>query len=201
MNGKSIDWYSANLIELFLIESDTCGQEVPCMGARRKLSFRRLPPMATLPELDRLDRRILDILQREGRISMTELGERIGLSTSPVAERVRRLERTGVITGWHARVDPRAVNRGMLVFVEITLSAKSGEIFDQVRRALLHMDEVLECHLVSGSFDYLVKARLSGMEDYRGLLGDILRQIPVPCQSHSYVVMEEVKETTVLGLG
>jgi Lrp/AsnC family leucine-responsive transcriptional regulator len=157
--------------------------------------------MATPPDLDRLDRRILDILQREGRISMTELGERIGLSTSPVAERVRRLERARVITGWYARVDPRAVNRGMLVFVEITLSAKSGEIFDQVKRALLHMNEVLECHLVSGSFDYLVKARLSGMEDYRGLLGDILRQIPVPCQSHSYVVMEEVKETSVLELG
>jgi Lrp/AsnC family leucine-responsive transcriptional regulator len=130
--------------------------------------------MATPPDLDRLDRRILDILQREGRISMTELGERIGLSTSPVAERVRRLERERVITGWYARVDPRA---------------------------LLHMNEVLECHLVSGSFDYLVKARLSGMEDYRGLLGDILRQIPVPCQSHSYVVMEEVKETSVLELG
>ena len=150
------------------------------------------------PELDRLDRRILDILQREGRISMTELGERIGLSTSPVAERVRRLERTRVITGWHARIDPRAVNRGMLVFVEITLSAKSGEIFEQVRRALTHMPEVLECHLVSGSFDYLVKARLAGMADYRGLLADILKQMPVPCQSHSYVVMEEIKESAVL---
>ena len=155
---------------------------------------------AALDRLDRLDRRILEILQREGRLSMTELGQRIGLSTSPVSERVRRLERAGVITGYHARIDPRAVGKGMLVFVEITLSSKSGEIFDQVRRALLQQGDVIECHLVSGSFDYLVKARLSGMEDYRGLLGDILRQIPVPCQSHSYVVMEEVKETTVLDL-
>jgi Lrp/AsnC family leucine-responsive transcriptional regulator len=153
-----------------------------------------------MTDLDRLDRRILDALQREGRLSMTELGQRIGLSTSPVSERVRRLERSGVITGYHARIDPRVVGKGMLVFVEITLSSKSGDIFDQVRRALQQQADVLECHLVSGSFDYLVKARLSGMEDYRRLLGDILRQIPVPCQSHSYVVMEEVKETTVLDL-
>lgn len=86
----------------------------------------------------------------------------------------------------------------MPAFVEITLSAKSSEIFEQVRRALTHMPEVLECHLVSGSFDYLVKARPAGMADYRGLLADILKQMPVPCQSHSCVVMEEIKESTVL---
>jgi Lrp/AsnC family leucine-responsive transcriptional regulator len=86
----------------------------------------------------------------------------------------------------------------LLVFVEITLSAKSGDVFDQVRQALLLMPEVMECHLVSGSFDYLVKARLSEMAQYRNLLADILKCIPVPSQSHSYVVMEEVKETTAL---
>ena len=104
-----------------------------------------------MPELDRIDRRILDILQREGRISMTELGERIGLSTSPCAERVRRMERNGVITGYHARVDPKALGRNLLVFVEITLSAKSADVFDEVRKALLHMPEVMECHLVSAA--------------------------------------------------
>jgi len=155
---------------------------------------------ADMAELDRLDRRILDILQREGRISMTELGERIGLSTSPCAERVRRMERHGVITGYHARVDPKALGRSLLVFVEITLSAKSGEVFDEVRQALSLMPAVMECHLVSGSFDYLVKARLGEMAEYRDLLGDILKHIPVPCQSHSYVVMEEVKETTALAV-
>jgi Lrp/AsnC family leucine-responsive transcriptional regulator len=79
-----------------------------------------------MPELDRIDRRILDILQREGRIFMMELGERIGLSTSPCAERVRRMERHGVITGYHVRVDPKALGRPSLVFVESTLSAESG---------------------------------------------------------------------------
>lgn len=151
-----------------------------------------------MPALDRTDRRILDVLQRHGRMSMTELGEKIGLSTSPCAERVKRLERSGVITGYHARVAPQALGRSLLVFVEITLAQKSGEVFDRVRKELLGMPEVMECHLVSGSFDYLVKARLHNMSEYRDLLGDILARVSVPAQSHSYVVMEEVKETSFI---
>lgn len=151
-----------------------------------------------MPDLDRTDRKILDILQREGRVSMTDLAQRIGLSTSPCAERVRRMERDGVIVGYHARVAPRALGKTLLVFVEITLAAKSGEVFDQVRNELLHVPDVQECHLVSGSFDYLVKARLGGMDEYRSLLGDILKKLPVAAQSHSYVVMEELKESLVL---
>ena len=145
-------------------------------------------------ELDRIDRKILSILQAQGRISNTELAQQIGLSMSPCSERVRRLERGGVITGYHARVDPAAVGRELLVFVEITLSSKSAEVFDKVRAELQLMPQVQECHLVSGSFDYLVKARLAGMDEYRSLLGDILKKLPVPAQSHSYVVMEKVKE-------
>jgi Lrp/AsnC family leucine-responsive transcriptional regulator len=151
-----------------------------------------------MPDLDRTDRKILDILQREGRIAMTDLAQRIGLSTSPCTERVRRMERDGVIVGYHARVAPRALGKTLLVFVEITLAAKSGEVFDQVRNELLHVPDVQECHLVSGSFDYLVKARLGGMDEYRSLLGDILKKLPVAAQSHSYVVMEELKESLVL---
>lgn len=148
--------------------------------------------------LDRTDRKILDILQREGRLAITELAQRVGLSTSPCSERVKRLEKSGVITGYHARVSPEALGKSLLVFVEIKLSSKSGEVFDKVKKELLHMPEVLECHLVSGGFDYLVKARLRGMGEYRHLLGDILKKLPVPAESHSYVVMEEVKETLVL---
>ena len=153
-----------------------------------------------MTELDRIDRKILDILQRQGRISMTELAEQIGLSTSPCSERVKRLERDKVITGYHAKVDPAALGKTLLVFVEITLSSKSGDVFDKVRQELLHLPEVMECHLVSGSFDYLVKARLSGMSEYRHLLGDILKKLPVAAESHSYVVMEEIKETLMLAV-
>jgi len=148
-----------------------------------------------MTELDRMDRKILDILQRDGRISMTDLAQQIGLSTSPCSERVKRMERAGVISGYQARVSPKALGKSLLVFVEITLSSKSAEVFDKVREELLHVPDVQECHLVSGSFDYLVKARLGGMDEYRSLLGDLLKKLPVTAQSHSYVVMEEVKES------
>ena len=151
-----------------------------------------------MSELDRIDLKILDLLQHHGRMSMTELGERVGLSTSPCSERVRRLERQRVITGYHARIDPRALGRTLLVFVEITLAEKSKSIFEAVRREIEHVPEVIECHLVSGSFDYLVKARLAAMADYRELLGSLLDKLPVAAQSHSYVVMEEVKDSPVL---
>ena len=152
-------------------------------------------------KLDRIDRAILEELQRDGRLPITELAQRVGLSTSPCSERVRRLEREKVILGYHARVDPEALGRGLLVFVELTLSSKSSQTFEAVRQALLLEPRVIECHLISGSFDYLVKARLSAMREYRDLLGQILRQIPVPAQSNSYVVMEEVKESLVLPVG
>jgi len=147
-----------------------------------------------MTNIDRIDRKILDALQREGRLPMTELAQRIGLTTSPCTERVKRLEREGVIEGYHARVNPEALGRTLLVYVELTLSSKSAQIFDAVRQSLLLEPRVLECHLISGSFDYLLKVRLTAMREYRELLGSILRQIPVPAQSNSYVVMEEIKE-------
>lgn len=153
-----------------------------------------------MTDLDRIDRKILDILQRQGRISMTELAEQIGLSTSPCSERVKRMEREGVITGYHAHLSPKALGKSLLVFVEIKLASKSGDVFDQVRNELLHVPEVQECHLVSGSFDYLVKARLRGMSEYRHLLGDILKKLPVAAESHSYIVMEEIKESLAIAL-
>lgn len=153
-----------------------------------------------MTDLDRIDLKILDILQRQGRISMTDLAQQIGLSTSPCSERVRRMERDGVITGYHARIDPQAIGKALLVFVEITLSSKSGDVFDKVKQELLDLPEVMECHLVSGSFDYLVKARLRAMSEYRHLLGELLRRLPVTAESHSYVVMEEVKESLYLSL-
>lgn len=146
-------------------------------------------------ELDKIDRRILRTLQEDGRISFTELGDRVGLSTSPCTERVRRLERNGVITGYHARLDPQLVGAGLLVFVEISLAYKSGDIFEDFRDAALRLPNVLECHLVSGEFDYLIKARISEMASYRKLLGSTLLTMPHVRDSKSYIVMEEIKET------
>src|SRR5690554_4963936 len=125
-------------------------------------------------ELDRIDRHILRELQAEGRLAFTELGERVGLSTTPCTERVRRLEREGVIMGYSARLNPEHLNASLLVLVEIRLSYKSGDIFEEFRRAVLKLPHVLECHLVSGDFDYLTKPRIDAMEPYRKLLGPIL---------------------------
>lgn len=119
--------------------------------------------------LDRIDRMILDILQREGRIAISELASRVNLY-HPRSERVKRLERDGIIMGYYARLNPAYVDRNLLVFLEIKLSAKSGDVFDQVARDLVEIPEVLECHLISGEFDYLVKARLKEMSAYRRLL-------------------------------
>lgn len=149
-------------------------------------------------EFDKIDRKILRVLQDEGRISFTELGERVGLSTTPCTERVRRLERDGVITGYHARLDPQHVKATLLVFVEISLAYKSGDIFEEFRRAALRLPNVLECHLVSGDFDYLLKARISEMASYRKLLGSTLLTMPHVRESKSYIVMEEIKETLSL---
>jgi Lrp/AsnC family transcriptional regulator, leucine-responsive regulatory protein len=153
-----------------------------------------------MPELDRIDRKILTILQREARISMTDLAREVGLSATPVTERVKRLERERVILGYHARLDPEALGMRILVFVELRLAQKSSEIFDSVKRELAHVPEVLECHLVAGEFDYLIKARISDMRDYRDLLGRILLKLPMAIESRSYVVMEEIKESYVLAL-
>lgn len=148
--------------------------------------------------LDKLDRHILRILQQEGRISMKDLGERVGLSVTPCIERVKRMERDGVIHGYYARVDPGALGAKLLVFVEITLNQKSASAFEQFRREVLRIPQVQECHLVSGEFDYLIKARIHEMAEYRKLLGDMLLELPGAAQSKSYVVMEEIKETLVL---
>ena len=126
-------------------------------------------------KLDRIDRMILDILQNEGRIAISELASRVSLSTTPCSERVKRLEREGIIMGYHARLNPKHLDRNLLVFLEISLSAKSGDVFEQVAKDLMEIPEVQECHLISGDFDYLVKARLKEMSAYRRLLGDLLK--------------------------
>jgi len=146
-------------------------------------------------ELDKIDLNILSVLQNEGRISYVELGERVGLSTTPCLERVKRLEREKFILGYGARLNPHKLQASLLVFVEISLASKSADIFDDFRRAAIKLPHVLECHLVSGDFDYLIKARISEMASYRKLLGDILLKLPGVRESKSYVVMEELKET------
>lgn len=154
---------------------------------------------ASTRTLDRIDLHILSVLQRDARIVMKDLAEQVGLSLTPCIERVKRMERDGVITGYHARVNPQSLGMQVLVFVEITLNNKSDAAFERFRRAILALPEVMECHLVSGDFDYLIKARIPEMVEYRRLLGEILH-VADGGQSKSYVVMEELKETMALSI-
>jgi Lrp/AsnC family leucine-responsive transcriptional regulator len=149
--------------------------------------------------LDKIDRKILAILQVDGRIAMTELAEKVGLSLTPCIERVRRLERDRVILSYHARLNPMELGATLLVFVEISLRDMANGKFEEFRRAVLEVEQVQECHLVSGDFDYLIKARIREMSEYRQLL-DVLLRLPGVANSKSYVVMEEIKETLALSV-
>ena len=153
-----------------------------------------------MKDLDKIDLKILKLLQQNARIPMTELAEKVGLSTTPVTERVKRLERDSIISGYHARLNPHAVGQSLLVFVEIKLRSESGNIFEDFRREVTRIPQILECHLVSGEYDYLIKVRLPDMSAYRDMLGNILLQLPAAAESRSYVVMEEVKEGLMLDL-
>lgn len=146
-------------------------------------------------ELDRIDCSILRALQSNGRISFVELGETVGLSTSPCLERVRRLEQAGFIKDYAAILDPKMLDSGLLVYVEISLEYTTPDIFEQFSETVRDVPQVLECHLVSGDFDFLLKVRIADMAAYRELLGEILHRLPGVRDSKSYVVMEEVKET------
>lgn len=151
--------------------------------------------MAKLIELGKMDKKILHELQREGRITFAELARRVGLSTSPCLERVKRMEREGVIKGYTALLDAHYLDAGLVVFVQIRLTRTSQDIFAEFKEAAINLEEVQECYLVSGNFDYLIKARVADMDAYRKFLGGTLLTLPGVQESTSYVVMEQVKET------
>ncbi len=151
--------------------------------------------------LDRTDRRILALLQRDGRISNVRLAEAVHLSPTATLERVRRLTEQGYILGYRARLDPHKLGAGMLVFVEIILDRTTENILEQFRAAVRDQPEIMECHLVAGGFDYLLKLRVADMEDYRRVAGRVLWRLPGVRETRTYAVMEEVKNSPDLHLG
>lgn len=143
--------------------------------------------------IDNVDRRILLALQEDGRIATVDLAARVGLSPTSTAERVRRLARDGFITGYGARLDPHRLGLGLLVFVEVSLDKTTADVFERFAEAVRRAPEVLECHMVAGGFDYLVKARVADMPAYRRFLGEVLLALPGVTETRTYAVMEEVK--------
>ncbi len=156
--------------------------------------------MQTEPDLDRIDRKILSILQEDGRIANLKLAEAVALSPTAVLARVQRLTRDGFILGYEARLNPLKLGAGMLVFVEVLLDRTTPNVFDQFKAAVQVHPEIMECHMVAGGFDYLLKTRSADMNAYRVFAGNVLWQLPGVRETRTYAVMEEVKHTNHLYL-
>ena len=156
--------------------------------------------MTEVVQMDEIDRRLLRVLQRDGRISNLDLAQRCHLSPSACSDRVRRLRERGVITGFAALLDPRAIGRALLIFVEVQLDRTTGDTFSQFAEAAQRTPEILECHMVAGGFDYLIKVRVRDMEAYRAFLADTLVHMPGVRETRTYAVLEEVKNSASLPL-
>ena len=151
-----------------------------------------------MEKIDRTDRKILKLLQEDGRLATVELADKIGLSPTATSERLKRLLRDGYVTGFRAMLDPAKLGRELLVFIEVGLDKTTADVFEKFAAAVRRAPEVLECHMVGGGFDYLVKTRVADMNAYRRFLGDVLLSLPGVKETRTYVVMEEVKSDGLL---
>jgi Lrp/AsnC family leucine-responsive transcriptional regulator len=152
------------------------------------------------PDLDRIDLKILDALQLDGRISNLKLSETVALSPTAVLARVQRLTKEGYILGYEARLNPLKLGAGLMVFVEVLLDRTTPNVFDAFKAAAQVRPEIMECHMVAGGFDYLLKTRMLDMNAYREFAGTVLWQLPGVRETRTYAVMEEVKNLTRLPL-
>ena len=145
--------------------------------------------------LDRIDRKLLERLQHDGRIPISQLSREVNLTVTPTLERVRRLEADGFIQGYFARLSARKLGLGLIAYVEVSLDRTTPDSFERFKEVVLAHDEIMECHMVAGGFDYLLKVCVRDMETYRTLLGDTIASVRGVQQTHTYFVMEEVKST------
>lgn len=148
-------------------------------------------------EMDAFDRKILDVLAVNGRISVTALADRIGLSKSPTQARLKRLEEAGVIRGYRALFDPIRLGRDHVTFVEVKLTDTRESALDAFNSAATKVPEIEECHMIAGDFDYLLKVRTPNMTSYRSVLADKISTLPHLGHTSTYVAMQAVKEDGV----
>lgn len=148
--------------------------------------------------LDSIDKKILCILQEEGRISNADLAKRINLSPTPCLERVRRLERDGYILGYRAELCPEKMRAAFITYMTVSLTRTSEDVFEKFARRVQKLDEVADCAMVGGGFDYILKIRTETMNEFRKFMAEKLATLPEVAQTNSYFVMEGVKETKSL---
>jgi len=151
-----------------------------------------------LSSLDAADLRILRILQQNGRITNQELARQAGLSPASCFDRVKRLRERGIILGYTALLDPHQLGSALMIFVEVLLDRTTDDVFSAFAEHVRKVPQVLECHMVAGGFDYLLKVRVADMTAYRAFLGNILAAMPGVRETRTYAVLEEVKSTTQL---
>jgi Lrp/AsnC family transcriptional regulator, leucine-responsive regulatory protein len=149
-------------------------------------------------ELDFIDHKLLGVLQEHGRMSVTDVSKQVNLSPTPCTLRMRKLEEQGVIQGYSARVSPQALGISLLVFVTVKLRGTDEATLRAFNAAVKPVKQILECHMTGGGFDYLLKLRVRDMQEYRQVHGGVIGELPMVECTHSYFVMEEVKETTLL---
>ena len=145
--------------------------------------------------LDRIDYKILRRLQQNGRLSNADLARSVNLSPTPCLERVRRLEADGYILDYVTLLNPQKLGAGVVSFIQVLLDRTNPDVFERFKKQVGLCPEVMECHMVAGGFDYLLKVRTNSMIEYRDFLGDTLARMSDIKQTHTYVVMEEVKAT------
>ena len=151
-----------------------------------------------MEDIDATDARILTVLQRRGRISNADLSEEVNLSPSACHRRVQRLEQAGIIRDYVALLDPRKLGRPTTVFVEITLSGQADEVLDAFERGVSRIPDVLECHLMAGTADYLLKVIARDTEDFARIHRRSLARLPGVAQMHSSFALRTVRQTTAL---
>ena len=146
-------------------------------------------------DLDEFDRKIIAILGRDGRMTYTELAQRVGLSKTPCQQRVRRLVDSGLIRGFRAIVDPAKLGLDHVAFTEVKLSDTREEALRRFNDAVRRIPEVEECHMIASSFDYLLKVRTPDIRRYRIVLGEKISSLPHVASTSTFVAMETICES------
>lgn len=149
-------------------------------------------------DLDLFDRKILNVLAEDGRISIADLARRIGLSKSPTQARLRRLESAGVITGYRALIDPIRLGLDHVAFVEVKLDDTREAALSKFNAAVVKLPEIEQAHMMASHFDYLLKVRTRSMSAYRQVLGEKISSLPHVASTSTYVAMQAVKEDAVM---
>ena len=145
-------------------------------------------------DLDKFDKAIIRELQKNSRLSVTDLAKIVGLSKTPCKIRMDRLEQQGYILGYSLLVDRAKLGESHIAFVQVTLSDTKTEALDAFNKAVRLIPEVEQCHMTAANFDYLLKVRTTDMESYRKFLGETLSKLPYVLHSSTYVVMENIKD-------